>query len=169
MRKTIFFSILLAIPGDHSSAAAQSLADAAREARDSKQLNNPRGAQRKVYTNETLAASSHEDPASEKKPSDRQPQTTSVKKTTALQWKAAIASQKNAVEALQAQIEKAEKSIQFVTANGHSNGPQHNAEQKKSLDQLVIAKKKLEQEKQKLEEMKETARKEGFSSVVYEP
>lgn len=169
MRKTILFlSILIAIATTQKSASAQTVADAAREARNSKPQSKPsRGVQHKVYTNETLGASPSAYEVPGKMVTSRVPESRSAK-TTALQWKAAIASQKNVVEVLRAQIEKTEKSIQFVTANGYSNGPQYNAEQKKRQDGVAIAKKRLEQEQQKLDEMKESARKEGFGSAVYD-
>lgn len=147
---------------------SQTLADAAREAREKKSQNQKEPARSKVYTNDTLNIVPNDEAASASKTSPHEKEISGAKKTTALQWKAAIASQKNVVTAMQSQIEKMEKSIQFVTANGYSNGPEYNAAQKRKQDQVEIEKGRLEQEKQKLEAMKEAARKAGFGSAVYD-
>jgi predicted nucleic acid-binding protein len=166
MRKTFTLLFLAAIAAQCRAQSAPTLADAARAARESKQSAESAKANHKVYTNENLppAAIKDAEDAREKE----SPLTAPGKKTTALQWKAAIASQKNLVFAHQDRIEKAEKSIQFVTASGYANGKQYNAEQKRRQDQLEAEKKKVEQEKQKLDEMKEAARKAGFGSAVYD-
>ncbi len=173
MGKTLaLFSVMLGMSLGYLSAPceSQTLADAAREARENKQPANKSNASHKVYTNESMNAARSEDTdAGEAKPTDKKSSGAEVKKTTALQWKAAIALQKTKVDALQSQIEKAGKTIQFVTANGYSNGPEYSAEQKRRMDRVEIAKRKLEQEKQKLEDMKESARKAGFGSAVYDP
>src|SRR5437868_11802611 len=167
MRKKITFLLLTAFLAAGHSQSAPTLADAARAARESKQAAESEKSHSKVYTNENLPAAAIKDSAEASQEKDS-PLTAPGKKTTALQWKAAIASQKNLVAAHQDRIEKAEKSIQFVTANGYSNGPQYNAAQTKRQDQLEIEKQKLAQEKQKLDEMKEAARKAGFGNVVYD-
>src|SRR2546430_1184197 len=142
MRKTIsLLPFLIAFAALSHAQSAPTVADAARAARESKQSAAPEKSNRKVYTNENLPAAAIKDTADASREKESR-LTAPGKKTTALQWKAAIASQKNLVDAHQDRIEKAEKSIQFVTANGYSNGPQYNAEQKKRQDQLQIEKQK---------------------------
>lgn len=164
--RKLLVSILIVLALSQLPAHSQTLADAAREARESKSQSK-KATPPKVYTNDSLNLVASDDVASVTKTS-REPEKSGAKKTTALQWKAAIASQKNVVTAMQAQIDKTEKSIQFVTANGYSNGPAYNAAQKRKQDEVESEKGRLEQEKQKLEALKEAARKAGFGSAVYD-
>ena len=169
MRKTITLLVFLAASqATQCQSPSPTVADAARAARENKQAAESEKSNHKVYTNENLPPAAIKDTTAEAAPTKEGPLAVPGKKTTALQWKAAIASQKNLVAVHQDRIEKAEKTIQFLTANGYSNGPQYNAEQKKRQDQLDIEKHKLEQEKQKLDEMKDAARKAGFGNVVYD-
>jgi hypothetical protein len=166
MYAKVVVSILMFQASTQSPAPTQTLADAAREARENKSQSK-KGTPPKVYTNDSLNVVASDDAASAPATS-REQANSGTKKTTALQWKAAIASQKNVVTAMQAQIDKTEKSIQFVTANGYSNGPAYNAAQKRKQDEVELEKARLEQEKQKLEALKEAARKAGFGSAVYD-
>src|SRR5437763_6747483 len=128
MRKTIsLLPFLIAFAALAHGQSAPTLADAARAARENKQPTGSEKSNHKVYTNENLPAAAIKDTAEgSREKEDRL--IVPGKKTTALQWKAAIASQTSLVSAHQDRIEKVEKSIQFVTANGYSNGPQYNAE-----------------------------------------
>ena len=162
-------SILLLLMCGQMLAQSQTLADAAREAREKKFPDKKITSRKKIYTNETLVLSSESDAPST--PSPKEQEYSATKKTTALQWKADIARQKNVVTALQSKIEQVEKSIQFVNVSDYYNeqqATQYNAVQKRKQGQVEIAKGRLEQEKQKLEALKEAARKAGFGSSVYD-
>ena len=85
------------------------------------------------------------------------------------QWKAKIETQKNSVASLQNQIDKLNSSIHFVEANRYYNGVQYNERQTQKQDQVQRLQSQLEEQKRKLEDMQESARKAGLGSSVYEP
>jgi hypothetical protein len=83
--------------------------------------------------------------------------------------KSHIQEQKSAIDALQSQITEVSESIRFAGANCVRNCEQWNEHQKQKKDQVDSMKAELEQQKKHLEEMQESARKQGFGSSVYEP
>jgi vacuolar-type H+-ATPase subunit I/STV1 len=85
------------------------------------------------------------------------------------QWKAAIQAQKNAIAAMQGQIDKLNASIHFVEANRYTNGVQYNQSQLEKQKQVQQMQRQLDEQKKKLEDMQEGARKGGFGSSVYDP
>jgi chromosome segregation ATPase len=85
------------------------------------------------------------------------------------EWKAKIEAQRNSVESLQNQIDKLNSSIHFVEANRYTNGVQYNQRQVQKQDEVQRMQKQLDEQKQKLEDMQESARKAGLGSSVYEP
>jgi hypothetical protein len=160
-------------------AYSQSVADAAREARAKKEqaaksdsassAEKPTSApsKPKVITNEDLGSGGHSDPAA-KADSQSAPDKAAQKKKSAEEWKQNISQQKSVVASMQKDCDELEKSVRFVTANGYSNGPQHNAAQQKKLDRLEVMKVRLQQEKDKLAALRDGARKDGYGSVVYD-
>ncbi len=157
-----------------ASAFAQSLGEAAREQRQKQAAKT--AAPRKVLTNEDISASadtSSSPPAPPNTltlPSSSSTQTSAGEfARTAEKWKALILERKKAVASFQSQIEKAKGSIQFVEANAYSNGPQYNQEMARRMEEVHRGEKRLEEEKKKLEELQEAARKAGFGSSVYDP
>jgi predicted RNase H-like nuclease (RuvC/YqgF family) len=85
------------------------------------------------------------------------------------QWKAKIEAQKSSVASLQNQIDKLNSSIHFVEANRYSNGVQYNERQVQKQDEVQRLQKQLDEQKKRLEDMQESARKAGLGSSVYEP
>jgi hypothetical protein len=85
------------------------------------------------------------------------------------QWKAKIEAQKSSVASLQSQIDKLNSSIHFVEANRYYNGVQYNQRQVQKQDEVQRMQKQLDEQKKKLEDMQESARKAGLGSSVYEP
>jgi hypothetical protein len=83
--------------------------------------------------------------------------------------KSRIQEQKSAIDSLQSQITEVSESIRFAGANCVANCEHWNEHQKQKLDQVDSMKAELEQQKKHLEEMQESARKQGFGSSVYEP
>ena len=83
--------------------------------------------------------------------------------------KSRIQEQKGAIDSLQSQITEVSESIRFAGANCVANCEHWNEHQKQKLDQVDSMKAELEQQKKHLEEMQESARKQGFGSSVYEP
>jgi predicted RNase H-like nuclease (RuvC/YqgF family) len=85
------------------------------------------------------------------------------------QWKAKIQEQKSSVASLQSQIDRLNSSIHFVEANRYSNGVQYNQRQVQKQDEVQRMQKQLDEQKKKLEDMQDSARKAGLGSAVYEP
>jgi hypothetical protein len=84
-------------------------------------------------------------------------------------WKSQILNQKNAIAALQQDIKSIGDSIHFAGANCVANCAQWNERQQQKQQEVDSMKAQLEQQQKSLEEMQESARKEGFGSSVYDP
>ena len=69
----------------------------------------------------------------------------------------------------QAQIDKLNHSIHFVTASLFSNGIQYNEYQAKKQDAVARMQQQLEEQKKNLAQMQEAARQAGMGSAVYDP
>ncbi len=84
-------------------------------------------------------------------------------------WTAQIQAAKNAVSGLESQIQQLSDSIQYAGANCVSNCAQWNEQQKRKQDQVETMKSQLGQAQQRLEELQEGARQQGYGSSVYDP
>jgi len=84
-------------------------------------------------------------------------------------WKSQIAAQKSAIAALQQDIKSLSESIHFAGGNCVANCSQWNERQQQKQQEVETLKAQLEEQQKALEEMQDTARKEGFGSSVYEP
>lgn len=84
-------------------------------------------------------------------------------------WKSQILEQKNAIASLQHEIDSVSDSIHYAGANCVANCESWNEHQKQKQDQVETMKSQLADQQKKLEEMQESARKQGFGSSVYEP
>ena len=153
-----------------SVAYGQSLGDVARENREkqkAKAASSP--AKPKVITNESLpGAPEAAPPESEGKMKPALPTIPSGGQS-AEQWKSLILAQKNAIAAQQAQIDKLNDSIHFVTASLFSNGIQYNEYQAKKQDAVARMQQQLEEQEKNLAQMQEAARQAGMGSAVYDP
>jgi len=148
----------------------QSLGDVAREKRQ-KQEAKKTAAAPKVITNEDLPEhpdSNDSAASSQTSGSDRSPSRPPGSKS-AEQWKEEIAAQRNSVDNLQRQIDRLNSSIHFAPGNCVRNCVQHNENQIQKQDEVQQMRSQLEQQKQKLDDMQEAARKEGYGNSVYEP
>jgi chromosome segregation ATPase len=85
------------------------------------------------------------------------------------EWKAKIQAQKSSIASLQNQIDRLNSSIHFVEANRYTNGAQYNQRQVQKQDEVQRMQKQLDEQKQKLQDMQESARKAGLGSSVYDP
>ncbi len=112
----------------------------------------------------TLTTAKGSNPAA---PSDEQP--SSDNSGAADQWKTQIQAQKDNIAQLQSGIASLSDSIQYAGANCVSNCVQWNEEQKRKQDQVETMKSQLEQQQKQLEDLQESARKQGFGSSVYDP
>ncbi|HEY1676958.1 MAG TPA: hypothetical protein VGG04_04580 [Candidatus Sulfotelmatobacter sp.] len=87
----------------------------------------------------------------------------------AAQWKAQIQSQKEAIAALQQRIASEGDSIHYAGGNCVQNCAQWNERQQQKQQEVETMKAQLEEQQKKLEEMQESARRQGFGSQVYDP
>jgi predicted RNase H-like nuclease (RuvC/YqgF family) len=146
---------------------AQSLGDVAREQRQ-KQQEKKAQTPPKVITNEDLPEHSPDDLASNQ-PSTDNTASRPMGSKSADQWKSEIEAQKKSVENLQSQMDKLNASIHFAPGNCVRNCVQWNEKQVQKQDEVQRMQSDLDQQKKKLEDMQDAARKEGYGNAVYEP
>ncbi|HXY15528.1 MAG TPA: hypothetical protein VEI26_13590 [Terriglobales bacterium] len=146
----------------------QSLGDVAREQRQKQQAAKEQAAH-KVITNEDLPEHPEAADDTSRSTEDDDPAADSVEKKPAEQWKQEIQEQKQSVASLQAQIEQLNSSIHFAPGNCVRNCVQYNQHQVDKQDEVRRAQAELEQQKKRLEELQEAARKQGYGNSVYEP
>ncbi len=150
----------------------QSLGDIAREQRQ-KEKAKPAQAKAKVVTNEDLpdrgnSADGPFQPSSAVSTPSAPPDSAS-KEERGQQWQKAIQQQKAAVAQMQAQLDKLNASIHYVEANRYSNGVEYNQYQARKQEEAQRMQKQLDEQKEKLSAMQESARREGFGSSIYDP
>jgi anionic cell wall polymer biosynthesis LytR-Cps2A-Psr (LCP) family protein len=158
---------ILAFIGLISLAAAchaQSLGDVAREQRQ-KQAKDAH--LHKVVTNEDIPESP--EATSTTSVNDEPVAPASNDTHAAEQWKAKLETQRSSVASLQSQIDKLNASIHFAGPNCVANCVQYNERQIHKQDEVERLQKQLAEQKKKLEDMQESARKAGLGSSVYEP
>ncbi len=152
-----------------ASSHGQSLGDVAREQRQ-KQSKDAH-AERKVVTNEDIPE--REESGSTTAVTDEHdagPAPPASNDTHAgEQWKSKIEAQRSSITSLQGQIDKLNSSIRFAGPNCVANCVQYNERQIAKQEQVERMQKQLDEQKHKLEDMQESARKAGLGSAVYEP
>jgi hypothetical protein len=144
----------------------QSLGDVARQQRQNQQTKKDQPAP-KVITNEDLGGSQTADDSAKPQPSSDEPHPKTSK--TAEQWRAQIAAQKHAIADLQSRMERLNSTVRFAEFPSSYNAGQHNLRQEQKLDQVQQMQQQLDQQRKKLEDMQEGARKDGFGNAVYDP
>jgi hypothetical protein len=90
-------------------------------------------------------------------------------KQPAEHWKSQILAEKNQVSALQRQIGELNESIRFAPANCAANCVGWNERQREKQERVERMQAQLEDEKRRLDDMQESARKQGYGSSVYDP
>ena len=151
---------------------AQSLGDVARQQKQN--AAQSKAASKKVITEDdlptqqTISTDSSDSRATETSKEDKQVDSAADKLKSADEFKAAIQSQKENVDSLQKQVDDTKASVHFVEANRYSNGVEYNEHQIKKQKEADRLQKQLDEEKFKLQDMQEQARKAGFGSAVYE-
>jgi hypothetical protein len=162
-----------------------SLGDVARQARQEKQKNaQNKDAQGKplpasktplVITNESLPDHNADDtpsPAPDNKSrvanDDSSPEAAQGK-MSADEWKSRIQAQKSLVDGLQSNIDELSQSIQFAPGNCVAGCVEWNEHQKQKQQEVEQMRSKLQSAKKQLEDMQDSARKQGYGSSVYEP
>ncbi|MGA9354209.1 MAG: hypothetical protein WBV46_11005 [Terriglobales bacterium] len=188
-------SILIAVLGGVSCLCASgqdspSLGDAARQARQQKQSKGTQtksgtataAATSKVITNDDIAGGSdaagdasaggknHGSAGSAHSSSSSSSSgSSSGEKMSGEAWKSQIQGQKQAVNALQANLDNLNDSIHFTTGNCVSGCVQWNERQQQKQQEVERMRAQLEQQKQQLHDMQESARQQGYGSSVYDP
>jgi hypothetical protein len=84
-------------------------------------------------------------------------------------WKSQILAQKNVVSSMQREMERLNDSIRFAPANCSANCVQWNQRQREKQQEVERMQAQLEEQKKKLEDMQESARRQGYGSSVYDP
>jgi hypothetical protein len=154
------------------SVFAQSLGEVARQQKQNSAQTKPPA--KKVITEddlptqETISTGSSDSRATEPSKEDKQVDSAADKLKSADEFKAAIQSQKQNVDSLQKQVDDTKASVHFVEANRYSNGVQYNEHQIQKQKEADRLQKQLDEEKSKLQDMQDQARKAGFGSTVYE-
>ena len=85
------------------------------------------------------------------------------------QWKSQILAQKNMIAVMQTEIDRLNNAIHFAPANCIANCVQWNQRQREKQQEVERLQAQLEDQKKRLEDMQESARKQGYGSSVYEP
>jgi len=154
---------------------AQSLGDVARQTRQKQQAKDGHAQPKKVVTNEDIPEhpSDSSEPLSNASTDSAGAEPSSAEagggSKSAEQWKAQIKAQKDAIENYQQQVDKLNDSIRYVQANLYTNGVQYNQYQAKKQAEVEQARKTLAEQKKRLEDMQEAARKAGFGDAIYDP
>ncbi|MGB8579613.1 MAG: hypothetical protein WCD47_02230 [Candidatus Sulfotelmatobacter sp.] len=175
----IFLFFVAAISLGAVTASSQdepSLGDLARQQRQQKQQAKAAPGKDakapKVITNEELPARTAAVPSTSPtggSESTSPPDAANAPKLPAEQWKSQIQSQKNGIASLQTQIDQLNESIHFAPANCVANCASWNERQKQKQQQVENMQAQLEEQKKNLDEMQESARKQGYGSSVYDP
>jgi hypothetical protein len=150
-----------------------SLGDLARQQRQQKEktASEKDAKAPKVITNEELpshpamaaaAGRGGSSPASSENYSDEP-------KLPAAQWKSQILAQKNQIDTLQRQVDEINESIRFAPANCVSGCVGWNERQREKQQRVERMQQQLEEQNRRLEDMQDSARKQGYGSSVYDP
>jgi hypothetical protein len=162
-------AISLAI-GIAFSQDSPSLGDLARQQRQQKEAADKNAKPPKVITNEQIperpAAALRQARAEE---SSGPHYNENADKASAEHWKSQILSQKNQVANLQREIDGLNESIRFAPANCVENCVGWNERQREKQLRVERMQAQLDEQKKRLDEMQDSARRQGFGSSVYEP
>jgi len=157
---------------------SQSLGDVAREYREKRDAEQAAGVQPKTYTNQDLppappgsaepaqALPEPRDPAMNRSFDDRSDQRRFAQQHAAAEWRNRIQAQENMVADLQARIDQ-------LNAMIHPGTAQYDApftrSQTLGMQRLQQMQRRLDWEKQRLEQMQDGARHAGMPSTAYDP
>ncbi len=175
-RTLLLFSAVVLLAGGIAYAQdAPSLGDLARQQRQqkekSKAASSKDASSPKVITNEQISGNASEAltpvPASGEKTNP--PASLDTAKKSAEDWKSQIQDQKGQVASLQSQVDALSESIRFAPGNCVAHCVEWNEHQKEKQQQVERMQAQLEDQKKQLEEMQDSARKQGYGSAVYDP
>ena len=175
--QTIWFSLAVLLAAAIAFGQQTPLGDVARQQRE-KQKAKPTNRVSKVVTDEDLPKhpdsetdSATKDDAKDVDTGDQSSAKSSrpAEGHSAEQWQAQILIQKRSIAAQQEQVERMRASIHFVDASLYVNGGQYNERQRRRQIQLEQMEKYLGQQKKRLADMQDAARRAGFGNSVYDP
>ena len=166
-------------------ADAQSLGDVARQNREKKDSDQA-ATKPKVITNATLPKDPDGDESQNTDESKTQssPSPANVvssqtaaeqrarEQRAAAQWKRRILTQEATIANLRMRVDRLKASVHFVDQNATRDyyaGVAHNRYEARQMERLAQVQEQLAQQKTKLEEMQEAARKAGMHTAVYDP
>jgi hypothetical protein len=158
-----------------NSQESPSLGDLARQQRQQKDQSKatPGKAAKpsKVITNEEIPEHTERASATAAHHVERTsaPDSSSGPKLSAEQWRSQIVTQKNQLASLQAQFDQLNESIRFAPANCVENCVGWNERQREKQQQAERMQAQLEDQKRRLEDTQDAARKQGYGSSVYDP
>lgn len=90
-------------------------------------------------------------------------------KQTSEQMSSQILTQKDQIASLQNRIDELNESIHFASPNCVAGCVQWNEQQREKQRQVEQMQAQMEEQKKRLEQMQESARKQGYGSAVYDP
>jgi len=165
--------LLAALPLAVAFACAQdqpSLGDLARQQREQKEQSkndkNAKPGPAKVITNEEIPERKLEAAAQARarksEDADESRYSESGSKMPAEYWRSHIATQKNQVTNLQREIDDLNESIRFAPANCVANCVGWNERQREKQERVERMRGQLQEQKERLDEMQESARKQGY-------
>jgi len=172
-RLVLLFAAAIALPV--ASAFAQdspSLGDLARQQRQQKEAADKNGKPAKVITNEQIPArplAALREARESRTEESGSHYNTNADKASAERWKSQITSQKNQVANLQREIDDLNESIRFAPANCVENCVGWNERQREKQLRVDRMGAQLDEQKRRLDEMQDSARRAGFGSSVYDP
>jgi chromosome segregation ATPase len=164
-------AVIFLFAGTAVAQDSPSLGDLARQQRQQSKTAKGKDAKgSKVITNEEIPEHrvSAPSPAGDEYGSSM-PASSSGAKQPAESWKSQIQAQKSQIASLQKQIDQVNESIRFAPANCVGRCAEWNERQREKQQQVERMQAQLDEQKKRMEEMQESARKQGYGSSVYDP
>jgi hypothetical protein len=164
------------IAGTAKGQDSPSLGDLARQQRQQKEQSKTAPGKdakaSKVITNEEIPE--HSGPASSpvadgQASQNSMPAPSNGAKQPGEQVKSQILTQKSKIATLQGQVDELNESIRFAPANCVENCVGWNERQREKQQRAERMQAQLEEEKRRLEDMQDSARKQGYGSSIYDP
>ncbi len=164
------------IAGTAKGQESPSLGDLARQQRQQKEQSKTAPGKdakaSKVITNEEIPESTGPatPPTARGQPSQNSmPVPSNGPKQPPEQVKSQILTQKSKISALQSQVDELNESVRFAPANCVENCVGWNERQREKQQRAERMQAQLEEEKRRLEDMQDSARKQGYGSSIYDP
>jgi hypothetical protein len=155
---------------------SQSLGEVARQQRQQKEqsanVQGQNAVASRVVTNEEIPEHTKDEPASAVSKGKSEVSRLSLSKAPkqpAEYWQSRILVQKGQIASLQRRIDEINGSIRFSSVNCGANCVLRNERQKSKQQHMEQMQGELDQQKKRLEETQEAARKQGYGSSVYDP